>query len=76
MIDIRCKVCEYCYELKKTGNTKSAFYCNHPNQRYIEDYFKKKRMVKAPGFLNYGNVGETVPIKTSPKWCPRKEQLK
>lgn len=51
MIDIRCKVCEYCYELKKTGNTKSAFYCNHPNQRYIEDYFKKKRMVKAPGFF-------------------------
>lgn len=73
MNKIKCKECKYCHELKVYRNTRSEYFCEHPNQKYINDYFEEKRMVKAPAFLAYGKSGEQVPVKTSPKWCPRKK---
>ena len=71
---IKCSNCEHCSGYRPLGNTRSRFRCKHPDQRYILDCFRAKRMVKMPGFLGYGAVhSDTVPIKTSPAWCPKKK---
>ena len=59
-------------------NLKStSFTCSHPDQGYIQDYFREKRMNKMPGFLGYGaRYSEAVPIKTAPAWCPEKRAAK
>lgn len=72
---IRCANCSYCNEFRKSGNSRSEFRCIHPEQNYIMDYFLKHRMSKSPGFLNFGKAfSHTVPVKTSPAWCPLKKQ--
>lgn len=70
MEKIRCSECEWCKKYQKLGNKRAEYFCGHPAQGYIDDYFHKKRLQKAPGFLDYGRP-ECVPIKTSPAWCPR-----
>lgn len=72
---IRCADCEHCKGFRKMGNTRSSFSCEHPDQKYILDYFKDHRIQKMPGFIGYEKPfsGE-VPIKTSPAWCPKKKQ--
>lgn len=70
---IRCSECTYCKEFRKYGNTRSNFFCEHPDQNYIYDYFEENRMVKMPGFLGFGEKwSHDVPLKTSPRWCPKK----
>lgn len=71
---IKCSNCEYCDGYRRTGNTRTSFSCQHPEQRYIHDYFIQKGIRKMPGFLGFGEVySDTVPLKTSPAWCPKKK---
>lgn len=66
-----CDKCEYCSAIRR--DTRKGFYCEHPNQRYINDYFKEKDIQKMPGFVGFGEKFADVPKnKTTPKWCPKK----
>lgn len=70
---IKCAECSYCESYREERRTRSGFVCEHPDQKYILEYFKQNRISKMPGFLGYGaKWSEEVPVKTSPKWCPRK----
>lgn len=71
---IKCSDCEHCSGYRRFGNTRTNFSCKHPDQRYIHDYFMKNGIKKMPGFLGFGAVrSDTVPLKTSPAWCPKKK---
>lgn len=71
---IKCSSCEYCDGYRRAGNTRTSFSCQHPDQRYIYDYFIQKGIRKMLGFLGFGAVySDTVPLKTSPTWCPKKK---
>ena len=73
---IKCSECEYCDGYRRIGNTRTSFSCNHPEQRYIMDYFTQKGIRKMPGFLGFGAAhSDTVPLKTSPAWCPKKRNI-
>lgn len=71
-----CKTCIYCKCYQTPNAYRYYFWCEHPNQKYIQDYFKKKRMVKSAGFLGFGkSIAEnTLPIKKAPAWCPYKKK--
>lgn len=70
---IRCADCEHCKRYRRVGNARSQFTCEHPNQRYIADYFRTHKMKKMEGVIGFGaKYSEEVPIKTSPAWCPKK----
>ena len=57
------------------SNTRSSFSCEHPDQKYIRDYFSAHKIKKMPGFIAFGKpFSSEVPIKTSPAWCPKKKQ--
>lgn len=74
---VKCLECGYCSGLRRCGNTRTGFICSHPDQGYIQDYFREKRMNKMPSFLGYGaRYSEAVPIKTAPAWCPEKRAAK
>ena len=51
---IKCSECEFCRSLRPRNNSRAEFSCKHPNQGYIRDYFREHKMLKAPGFLNFG----------------------
>lgn len=71
---IKCSDCEHCSGYRRIGNTRTHFFCKHPDQRYINDYFMQKGIRKMLGFLGFGAVhSDTVPLKTSPAWCPKKK---
>ena len=71
---IKCSGCQHCSGLRPVGNTRTSFSCSHPDQGYILDYFREKRIQKMPGFLGYGaRYSDAVPIKTAPAWCPEKK---
>lgn len=72
---IKCRECEYCHKYKKTGNTRYEFSCDHPDKKYINNYFFEHRMLKTPGFLGFDKLS-IAPIKTSPAWCPLKKENK
>lgn len=70
---IECSKCEYCWGVRKLGNTRSEFFCNHPNKEHIREYYKQHKITKMEGFIGFGERwSHEVPIKSSPKWCPRK----
>ena len=51
---IKCSECEFCRSLRPRNNSRAEFSCKHPDQGYIRDYFREHKMLKAPGFLNFG----------------------
>lgn len=66
-----CDKCRYCKGYMH--NTRMGFMCEHPKQKYIDNYFKEKKIKKMPGFIGYGENFSPVPKnKTTPKWCPMK----
>lgn len=71
-INFRCEDCPYKQELRSYGNRTKNVYCNHPNRKYIEEYFREHRISKYPTFLGYVNTKGVFPVKKSPKWCPLK----
>lgn len=71
---IKCSECKHCDGHRRLGNTRTSFYCEHPDQKHILDYFHEKGLSKMPGFLGFGEAySDIVPIKTSPAWCPKKK---
>ena len=71
---IKCSGCQHCSGLRPIGNTRTSFTCSHPDQGYINNYFREKRMQKMPGFLGFGaRYSDAVPVKTAPAWCPKKK---
>lgn len=71
---IKCSGCQHCSGLRPIGNTRTSFTCRHPDQGYINNYFREKRMQKMPGFLGFGaRYSDAVPVKTAPAWCPKKK---
>lgn len=74
--NIKCSECEYCRSHLPIGNTRREFGCLHPDQEYIIEYFKKKKIHKMSGFLGFGaRNSDQAPIRTSPAWCPKKETM-
>lgn len=72
---IRCADCKYCKSLRPTGNTRSNFYCEHPNHEYIRKYYAEHRIYRLQGFIGFGaRYSEEVHVKTSPAWCPKKAE--
>lgn len=71
---IKCSECEHCDGYRRFGNIRTEFSCIHPDQAYIKDFFSHKKIYKMPGFLGFsaGN-SNSVPVKTSPAWCPKKK---
>lgn len=66
-----CDTCEYCegylHDIRK------GFHCKHPNEEYMERYFKENKIRKMVGFIGFGESFADVPKnKTTPKWCPKK----
>lgn len=71
---IKCSECEHCKEFRPVGNTRSEFTCEHPNREYIREYYKQHKITKMEGFIGFGEKwSDKVPVKSSPKWCPRKQ---
>ena len=72
---IRCSECGYCREFRPVRNTRSEFTCEHPDGDHIHQYFLKHKMQRMERFIAYGERGShEVPLKTSPRWCPRKAE--
>lgn len=68
----KCYNCQYCQKINPHGRNKRAhYYCEHPNQEHILEYFRRKKINKAPGYLGTGRGPYNVnPVKTAPAWCP------
>ena len=61
--------------LRPVGNTRSNFYCEHPNHEYIRKYYAEHKIYRLQGFIGFGaRYSEEVPVKTSPAWCPKKAE--
>jgi hypothetical protein len=72
---IKCAECKYCKDSRRYGNTRGSFHCEHPDKKYILEYFKDYKIHKMEGFIGFGKPFENTPsIKTSPAWCPKKKQ--
>ena len=71
-IDLRCEDCPHKQVLGRYGNKTKEVFCNHPNGKYIDAYFKQHNISKYPSFLGYINAKGDFPVKKSPKWCPLK----
>lgn len=61
---IRCMECQHVRKYRK------EVFCRHPNQKYIHEYFRNKRMKKMPAFLGFEY--KKFPVMGSPAWCPFK----
>lgn len=73
-VGIKCVGCEYCTDVRRCGNTRGSFMCNHPDGDYMRKYFEEHNIHKMVGFIGFGKRFEDKPsIKTSPAWCPKKK---
>lgn len=71
---IKCSECEHCKEFTQVGNTRSEFTCEHPDKEYIREYYRQHKINKLVGFIGFGKRWSSKPpIKSSPRWCPRKK---
>jgi hypothetical protein len=66
-----CISCECLRSHKRLGNTRTEYYCGHENQRYIDAYYRQKKIQSMPGFIGFGKA--EFPRKTTPKWCPKEK---
>ncbi len=71
---VNCKYAKTYYPISITG-TRNRVMCSHPNQKYIYEYCRSHRVASMPGFIGYTKPFENeVTIKTSPRWCPLKQE--
>lgn len=73
---IKCSECEYCGKYYGSHGifARGRFFCDHPDQKYINKFFKDNRLSSTPGFICYGIVrSDDMSLKTSPRWCPKKK---
>lgn len=61
-----CIGCQYLG--RNVRNKKTLYYCTHPNQKYISDYWRSHNIIRDVGLVYYGANFEK---KTTPKWCPK-----
>jgi len=69
-----CKDCPHKQVLRSGNNATHSVFCNHPNQQYINKYFKEHGIHKMQGFLGFINSRGDFQIKKSPAWCPLKQK--
>ena len=67
-MECKCLGCRHMKGYRWPGNKRAAYHCVHPDQQYIEKYFRESKLKSMPGFLGYGEV--SLPRKRTPKWCP------
>lgn len=69
-----CANCEHCKVIKY--KKRLGFFCKHPEQLYIHEYFEKHRVSYAAGFLGYSKTDTRELLrKRIPKWCPEKKEV-
>lgn len=69
----KCNCCKHLKVLNRGFNTRGDCYCEHPNQEYIKEFYKKHKIYRSHGFICYTVKYENTPkMKTSPKWCPKR----
>ena len=73
-IEFRCKECPYKRVFRRHGNCTAEVNCEHPDKKYIVEYFEQHEISKFPTFLGYINSKGVFPVKKSPKWCPLKKK--
>jgi hypothetical protein len=73
-INFICKECPHKVEFQSYGNRTKNVYCEHPDKKYISEYFEQHGISKYPTFLGYINTKGIFPVKKSPKWCPLKKK--
>ena len=60
-----CKKCLHCECRKSNKSGQNFYYCGHPDQKYIQGYFKCHDLeAKLTGFIGI------VKREISPDWCP------
>ena len=72
-----CENCEFCvkhYTQSSSIHRRQGYYCRHNDQKYINDYFRDKRILKMPGFIGFSKTDGSFPVKNTPKWCPKRRQ--
>lgn len=74
---MHCKECKYVKALQtRRENKRYQCFCDHPDKKYIANYFKENCIQKMVGFISFSEPFITKPtIKTSPQWCPLKKEL-
>ena len=71
---IRCSDCGYCHGYRPVRNTRTEFRCRHPDREHIREYYRAHKIYRSEGFIGFSEAYSTdVPVKTSPRWCPKKE---
>lgn len=72
---MKCRECEFLKIRNSRYAERYSYYCNHGNQKHIQDYFKQHNIHKDLGFVCFGDLhnGNAPTIKTSPAWCPFKK---
>ena len=74
-IKMRCRECRYKKSVRGIHSTRYSCYCKHPNQDYIRHYYSKNNINRTLGFICFTKpYTMEMSIKTSPKWCPLKEE--
>ena len=71
---IKCSECKYCTAHTNYRNKRYKYMCEHPDKKYIVEYFAKHRIQKLVAFLGFSNDPVMPSIKTSPAWCPYKRE--
>lgn len=70
---LKCRDCSACRGAKGRYSQRTSFYCEHENQKHIEDYFRSHNSRAMPGFIGYSERFGTEPKrKNAPAWCPEK----
>ena len=77
---MNCKDCQYMiYRMRGGGNkflgkirpARKIFFCEHPEQDYIEDFLiKHQTFHKETGEIGFADGKGNLKMRTSPKWCP------
>ena len=66
MSKCECVGCQYLG--RNVRNKKTLYYCIHPNQKYISNYWHSHNIKRDVGLVYYG---VDFVKKTTPKWCPK-----
>lgn len=72
-----CETCEFCvkhFTHSSAENRRRVYHCRHIDQKYIENYFREKGILKMPGCIGFSKPDGSFPVKNTPKWCPKRRQ--
>ncbi len=66
-----CADCEYMRDARKHAQNRGEYFCAHPDQGSIAEYFEAHKILQQPGFIGFGKYCSNAPNRlTRPKWCP------